>query len=375
MPVAGARPNFMKIAPLMHALQARGETFETHLVHTGQHYDEAMSESFFKTLSIPDPDENLGIGSGTHGEQVGRTMIEFEKVLERWPPDWVVLVGDVNATCACSITARKLGIRVAHVEAGLRSFDRSMPEEINRMVTDRLSDLLFTTDALADRNLAAEGVPAERIHRVGNVMIDSLETHRTEAARLDLDDVIRASLLDATSTGPFEDRTYAALTLHRPSNVDSRAVLRALTAYLVDEFSRELPIVWPIHPRTRARLEQFNLWNTVMQSQRVHLTAPLDYHAMLRLTMGAKLMLTDSGGLQEECCVLGVPCVTLRENTERPITLVEHGGASLLAGNSVERIRGACRQLLASPLAASRPPLWDGHAAQRIADVLTGYQT
>ncbi|MDA0322607.1 MAG: UDP-N-acetylglucosamine 2-epimerase (non-hydrolyzing) [Verrucomicrobia bacterium] len=374
MPVAGARPNFMKIAPLMHALQARGETFETHLVHTGQHYDEAMSESFFKTLSIPDPDENLGIGSGTHGEQVGRTMIAFEKVLERWRPDWVVVVGDVNATCACSITARKLGIRVAHIEAGLRSFDLSMPEEINRMVTDRLSDLLFTTDALADRNLATEGVPAERIHRVGNVMIDSLEAHRDAASKLNLSEVIGASLLAASAGPELEDGAYAVLTLHRPSNVDSRDVLQALVRYIVDEFSSERPVVWPVHPRTRARMEEFGLWEDVVQSDRVHLTAPLGYHAMLRLNMRAALMLTDSGGLQEECCVLGVPCVTLRENTERPITLVEHGGASLLAGNNVERIRGACKQLLASPPAASRPPLWDGHAAQRIADVLCAFE-
>lgn len=362
----------MKIAPLMHAMRARGDAFETRLVHTGQHYDKAMSGSFFEKLNIPDPDDNLGVGSGTHGEQVGRTMIEFEKVLERWRPDWVVVVGDVNATCACSITARKLGIHVAHVEAGLRSFDLAMPEEINRMVTDRLSDLLFTTDQLADKNLAAEGVAAERIHRVGNIMIDSLEAHRDEAAKLDLNDVIGSSPLNPAASARLEDGAYAALTLHRPSNVDIREVLQALIAYLADEFSSELPIVWPIHPRTRNRLQEFGLWETVVESEQMHVMEPVDYHAMLRLTMGAKLMLTDSGGLQEECCVLGVPCVTLRENTERPITLVEHGGVSLLAGHAVEDVRAACRRLLASPPAASRPPLWDGDTAQRIADVLAG---
>lgn len=370
MPVAGARPNFMKIAPLMHALAAHGDAFETRLVHTGQHYDAAMSASFFDKLNIPDPDENLGVGSGTHGEQVGRTMIAFEKVLDRWRPDWVVVVGDVNATCACSITARKLGIRVAHVEAGLRSFDLSMPEEINRMVTDRLSDLLFTTDELADANLAAEGVDPGRVHRVGNIMIDSLEAHRAEAESLDLKALFGDELAARGTEFSLEDRSYAALTLHRPSNVDSPDVLAGLIDYLVDTLSPELPIVWPIHPRTRDRLETFGLWNRVAGTPNILITGPVDYHAMLRLTMAAKVMLTDSGGLQEECCVLGVPCVTLRENTERPMTLVEHGGVSLLAGNTVDRIRQACDQLLSSPPAASRPALWDGGTAERIAGVL-----
>ena len=368
MSVVGARPNFIKIAPFVREITRFQDDFSHTLVHTGQHYDVAMSATFFKELNIPNPDVDLEIGSGTHAEQVGKTMIAFEKVISEKSPDWIVVVGDVNATCACSITAKKEHIPVAHIESGLRSFDLDMPEEINRMVTDRLSDLLFTTDALADENLRQEGIPEDRIKRVGNIMIDSLEAQRSTAAALD------PAMLCAVSTlpgaihppPPLKDNGFGLGTLHRPANVDDREILAPLVHFLTNEAAPVLPFIWPVHPRTRKKLEAFGLWDRLRNASGIILTQPLGYHEMLRLNMGAKVMLTDSGGLQEECCILGTPCLTLRGNTERPITLREHGGVSVLVGIDVERIRAEFTKAIASPRILSRPPLWDGHTAERI---------
>ena len=394
--VVGARPNFMKIAPLVRALRAHPRVRHT-LVHTGQHYDEAMSASFFRTLDIPDPDIHLGIGSGTHAEQVGRTMIAFEKVVREQRPDWVVVVGDVNATCACAITAAKEHVRLAHIEAGLRSFDPRMPEEINRLVTDRLANLLFTTDEIADANLRAEGVPPEKIRRVGNVMIDTLDVLRPQAEDIDVGAIAgvgenanmlktetlkREQPFQPSSTSPFQpfslsafqhlsnDPSYAVMTLHRPSNVDDRAVLTRLVDYVCGELAAQLPVIWSLHPRTEKRLAEFGLRERVDACAGLVLVPPLGYLQMLRLNLGARLMLTDSGGLQEECCVIGTPCLTLRENTERPVTLREHGGVSELVGNDIARIREVLPRMLAETKRPHRPPLWDGHAAERIAQEL-----
>jgi len=374
MSVVGARPNFMKIAPFIRELERHPECFQHTLVHTGQHYDATMSDAFFLSLRIPKPDVDLEIGSGSHAEQVGKTMIAFEKVVRERKPDWIVVVGDVNATCACSITAKKEHIKLAHIESGLRSFDLDMPEEINRMVTDRLSDLLFTTDELADANLIKEGVPTSRIKRVGNIMIDSLEEQRLVASRLNPNDICKVTALPGAlhPIPNLTDDRFSTITLHRPSNVDDKDILRGLVAFLTADVAPVLPLVWPVHPRTRKQLEQFGLWDTLRICPGVILTAPLGYHEMLRLTMGAKVMLTDSGGLQEECCVLGTPCLTLRWNTERPVTLREHGGVSILVGNDIQKIRMAFREAVTQPRTEHRPPLWDGRTAERIVANLMG---
>jgi UDP-N-acetylglucosamine 2-epimerase (non-hydrolysing) len=380
MSVVGARPNFMKIAPFIHAIHAHNKNrsplqprLDHYLVHTGQHYDVAMSETFFQSLRIPAPDVDLGIGSGTHAEQVGQTMIAFEKVVRQWRPDWVVVVGDVNATCACSITAKKEHVKLAHIEAGLRSFDLDMPEEINRMVTDRLSDLLFTTDEIADGNLRNEGTAEKRIARVGNIMIDTLESHRTEAEALDLNAIIAQHGLTDAPSAPASEVTagqFAVMTLHRPSNVDDPRTLAGLMDFVIDDMAKAMPLIWPIHPRTLKNLREFGLWERILQTPAIIVLQPLGYLEMLKLNVDARLMLTDSGGLQEECCVLGTPCLTLRWNTERPATLVEHGGASVLVGNDVELIRRTFHDTLSRSRTPHRPDLWDGRTALRIVERL-----
>ena len=372
--VVGARPNFMKVAPFCRALKAYPHVKHV-LVHTGQHYDVRMSEQFFKELDIPNPDINLEIGSGTHAEQVGRTMIAFEKVLREEKPDWVVVLGDVNATCACSITAKKEHIKCAHIEAGLRSRDMDMPEEINRLVTDRLSDLLFTPDRLSNDNLKAEGVPEKKIKFVGNIMIDTLERERVKAAALNVNAIIHENLIEAgevlaVKNLEVKENAYIAMTMHRPSNVDQCETLIPIMRFFLDEVSKEYPIVWAIHPRAQKMLKMFGLWDEVNVNPNMILVQPLGYHAMLRLNMGARLFMTDSGGLQEECCVLGTSCLTMRWNTERPITLMENGGASILVGNAVEKMRDAYRSQINAPRRAMRPALWDGHTAERIAKIL-----
>ena len=382
MSVVGARPNLMKIAPLAHAVARHNEDaivmgrerIEHYLVHTGQHYDAAMSADFFEALNIPSPSVDLGIGSGSHAEQVGRTMMAFEDVVQEQKPDWIVVVGDANATCACSITAKKEYVKLAHIEAGLRSFDLRMPEEINRMVTDRLSDALFTTDELADANLCAEGVPPERIKRVGNIMIDTLAANRDQAASLSVKEILESKAFKGHMS-PFdlsrlETGGFAVFTMHRPSNVDDPVVLCRIVEFLLDEVSREMPVLWPIHPRTQARLHSCGLWGRVSASTGIAPMQPIGYHEMLKLNMDCRLMLTDSGGLQEECCVLGTPCLTLRWNTERPVTLTEHGGVSVLVGDDIGKIRTGYHQMKDRPRHPHEPPLWDGHTAERIVAAL-----
>ncbi|MEI6696631.1 MAG: UDP-N-acetylglucosamine 2-epimerase (non-hydrolyzing) [Bacteroidota bacterium] len=370
--VVGARPNFMKIAPFCKAITSYNEThlnekIEHLLVHTGQHYDVRMSEAFFKALGIPDPDINLEVGSGSHAEQVGNTMIAFEKVLLDKKPDWVIVVGDVNATLSCSVAAKKLNIKVCHIEAGLRSGDMCMPEEINRLVTDRLSDLLLTPDRISSANLKAEGTTDQRMMFVGNIMIDTLEANHGKAKALLIEDIIQKNLAeeDLYQNNSPSDQTFAVMTLHRPSNVDTREVFEPLVNFLLDEVTNDYTMIWPIHPRARKQLHTYGLWERVKANKKLILLEPIGYHEMLRLNMGARIMLTDSGGLQEECCVLGTPCLTLRWNTERPVTLRENGGASVLVGNNIERIREEYYHTLSLECKPSRPELWDGHTAER----------
>jgi UDP-N-acetylglucosamine 2-epimerase (non-hydrolysing) len=379
MSVVGARPNFMKIAPFIRVIEQYNRNAPnsiTHLlVHTGQHYDIRMSESFFKSLHIPDPDINMEIGSGSHAEQLGLTMIAFEKVILEHKPDWVVVVGDVNATLACSVIAKRHQIKVCHIESGLRSGDMSMPEEINRLVTDRMSDLLLTPDRLSSENLAKEGIAGHKIQFVGNIMIDTLEANKALASSLDIDEIIRNNRVpDSMEHQLYEnDKKYALVTLHRPSNVDSEKVLTSIFEFFVNEVTSKIPIIWAIHPRTCNKLKSFNLWDKAIHDASLILLEPLDYHSMLRLNIGATLVLTDSGGLQEECCVLGTPCLTLRWNTERPVTLREFGGASVLVGNNIDRIREEFLKTISRDKSPSRPELWDGHTAERVLKAILDY--
>jgi UDP-N-acetylglucosamine 2-epimerase (non-hydrolysing) len=352
--VVGARPNFMKMAPIIASINRRSIEVSQTLVHTGQHYDEAMSAVFFGDLSMPEPDISLETRSGTPTGQMARIMPLFEEVLIAQQPDWVVVVGDVNSTIACALVASKLNVRVAHVEAGLRSFDRTMPEEINRLLTDQLADLLLTPSADADANLLREGIPIERIVRVGNVMIDTL-FQQIERAR-------NSAILDELELRP---REFAALTLHRPANVDNSKVLSRICS-AIGEIARELPVIFPAHPRTRARMREFGFGAPAG----VRVIAPLGYLDFLQLWSNARLALTDSGGLQEETTALGVPCLTLRENTERPITIEQ--GSNRLVGSNPGRIVGAAREILSGGVsyAGRAPELWDGHAADRIVEAL-----
>lgn len=375
--VVGARPNFMKIAPFIKEITAynvkSSQPIEHLLVHTGQHYDDRMSKAFFEALNIPEADINLGIGSGTHAEQVGNTMIAFEKVLLKEKPDWVIVLGDVNATLSCSVAAKKLHIKVCHIEAGLRSGDERMPEEINRLVTDRLSDLLLTPDRLSIENLEKEGVPTSRIKFVGNIMIDTLESNREKVKELSILDIIENNQLPSQQVPNNADFAFALMTLHRPSNVDEKEVLEPIIRFLLDEVTKNQSVIWPIHPRTQKQLVQFNLWDELMNHPKMILLYPLGYHEMLHLNMDAQVMLTDSGGLQEECCVLGTPCLTLRWNTERPITLEENGGASVLVGNNIDRIRQEYLSTLQKDRKPVRPELWDGATARRCLQAILDY--
>jgi UDP-N-acetylglucosamine 2-epimerase (non-hydrolysing) len=375
--VVGARPNFMKIAPFAHAIIEHNKTshdlIEHIIVHTGQHYDDRMSRVFFESLDIPEAQINLGIGSGSHAEQVGQTMIAFEKVLLEHQPDWVVVLGDVNATLACSVTAKKLNIKVCHIEAGLRSGDITMPEEVNRLVTDRLSDLLLTPDEMSSNNLRAEGAEEKRIRMVGNIMIDTLTKHRNKAEVLEVDQIIMANKFEDTAYAHIGENGFAMVTLHRPSNVDQEEVLRALVEFFISEVAVQMPLIWSIHPRTHKQLEHFGLLPLLKAQNNITLLQPLGYHEMLKMNMQSRIMLTDSGGLQEECTVLGTPCLTMRWNTERPVTLTEHGGASVLVGNNVERIKAEYYKALSTATKPQSPPLWDGQTAQRCLNALINY--
>jgi UDP-N-acetylglucosamine 2-epimerase (non-hydrolysing) len=348
--VVGARPNYMKAAAVIGAARRAG--MEQVLVHTGQHYGERMSDQFFADLALPPPDHHLGVGSGTHAEVTGRVMIALEPVIARTRPDWVVVVGDVNSTAAAALTASKLGVRVAHVEAGLRSFDRSMPEELNRVVTDALADLLLTPSPDADANLRNEGRPSQAIRFVGNVMIDMLDAHLARARARDVPGRLR-----------LERRKYAVATLHRAGNVDQPAALARLMA-LLGQVAAKLPVVFPVHPRTRARLDG----SPRAIAPGVRLTEPLGYLDFVGLLDGARLALTDSGGIQEETTVLGIPCLTLRDSTERPITLTE--GTNTLVGADGARLGPALDAALRSDRTPRRPRGWDGRAAERVVRAL-----
>jgi UDP-N-acetylglucosamine 2-epimerase (non-hydrolysing) len=357
--VVGARPNFVKIAPIAEAMRSY-TSLTPILVHTGQHYDYRMSQAFFEDLAIPEPDVNLEVGPGSHAEQTGEILISFEKVCLQERPDLVLVVGDVNSTLACALAAKKLGIRIAHVEAGLRSGDMSMPEEINRLCTDAISDFLFTTDRIAGDNLRREGAREESIFFVGNVMIDTLFKQRKAAGRLNV----------ARRVG-VEGMEYAILTLHRPSNTDERSVLEGLVRAVL-AVSEELPVVFPIHPRTSKALETHGLKHLLLTgvgASRIIVIEPLSYLDFLCLLEGARLALTDSGGLQEETTALGIPCLTLRNNTERPITCLE--GTNVLVGQKPEIIISAANRILAGDSrTAVQLEKWDGRAAERIVRTL-----
>ncbi len=355
--VVGARPNFMKIAPIMAAFRIHAPQLVVKLVHTGQHYDVAMNDRFFEQLGIPTPDISLEVGSASHAVQTAEIMKRFEPVLLEERPAAVLVVGDVNSTIACALVAAKLGVRVVHVEAGLRSRDRTMPEEINRILTDQLSDRLYTTEAEALDNLRAEGIDAARVCFAGNVMIDTLRASEAQAVPA------AQTLAAAADPAVFRQAGHALLTLHRPSNVDDPVVLARLLGVL-DEVSRELPVVFPVHPRTQGKIREAGL-GAVLDGTRWLVLPPVGYFEMLGLMREARLVLTDSGGLQEETTALGVPCLTLRENTERPITIAQ--GTNTLVGTDADAIRAAVREVLATGGKAGRTPeRWDGRAAGRI---------
>ena len=354
--IAGCRPNFVKLGPLLAAFR-RHEKIEPLLVHTGQHYDRELSEVFFRDLGLPEPDVVLRVGSASHAVQTARVMVEIERVLLEHVPDLVLVVGDVNSTLASALTAVKLGFPVAHVEAGLRSLDREMPEEVNRVVTDSVSDLLFATEASAVDNLRREGVPPFKVWLVGNVMADALLGS--------LDRIARSDVLDRLGLGR---RGYAVLTLHRPENVDHAGGALGIVEAL-EEIQRRVPIVFPVHPRTRGRFEELGLWRRLERARGLHPTAPLGYLDFLKLVRDAALVLTDSGGLQEETTVLGVPCLTLRPSTERPATVTD--GSNRIVGRDPAKIVAAAREALSGEWPAGRvPALWDGGASERIAAVL-----
>ncbi|MEM4724295.1 MAG: UDP-N-acetylglucosamine 2-epimerase (non-hydrolyzing) [Candidatus Hadarchaeum sp.] len=353
----GARPNLMKAAPLMEAMSLTAQ-LQPFLLHTGQHYDVNMSQIFFEELGLPKPDYYLGIGSGSHAKQTAQTMLAFEPVLVEQRPDLLLVVGDVNSTLACTLVASKLHVPVAHVEAGLRSFNRRMPEEINRVVTDALSDMLFTTERQANENLLREGVALGKIYFVGNVMVDTLLKHRERALKLQLPDLLGIT-----------PGHYAVLTLHRPENVDDLSILQHLLE-AIGEISSQLPVIFPVHPRTRRNIEVFGLSYLLEKFPDLICQDPLGYLEFLALMAQAKFVLTDSGGIQEETTVLGIPCLTLRAETERPVTVTE--GTNTLVGTDTERLFIEVQRILDGQGKVGRlPELWDGHAAERIVARLT----
>ncbi len=356
--VCGARPNFMKIAPIINAFKKSG-AIETCLVHTGQHYDEKMSRLFFDQLNIPRPDINLAVGSGSHAVQTAEIMKKFEPVVLDYQPDYVLVVGDVNSTIACGLVAVKLGIKLIHVEAGLRSFDRSMPEEINRILTDSISDLLFVTEQSGVDNLLREGVDATKIHFVGNVMIDTLLANRDKAEQ--------STILEKLGLGK---KRYALITLHRPSNVDNITNLEKIVSAL-EEIQKDLHLVFPIHPRTRKNIAESALQARMSSMQNLILLDPVGYLDFLKLMAHAAVVITDSGGVQEETTILQVPCLTLRENTERPVTVTE--GTNQLVKLATHEILTAYNELKENKFCAACkiPTLWDGHAADRITETIS----
>jgi UDP-N-acetylglucosamine 2-epimerase (non-hydrolysing) len=357
--VCGARPNFMKIAPLLTAMNRSGYPFDGILIHTGQHYDYNMSKAFFEDLELPEPDIHLGIGAGTHGEQTGRALIEMEKALMQEKPGLVVVVGDVNSTLAAALAAVKLQIPIAHIEAGMRSFDLAMPEEVNRLLTDHVSDYLFTTSSDDDANLLKEGIPGEKIHRVGNIMVDCLLANIDKAKR---------------RPGPagldLPEKGYAVLTLHRPANVDVPETLSGLMKSIL-EVARMIPVVFPVHPRTRERLEEAGFsGGSAGENSHPFLIEPLRYLDFIALLMRSKFVMTDSGGVQPESTVLGIPCLTLRDTTEWKVTVRQ--GTNILVGDKAAGLAARAADIIASPpgKAPRHPELWDGRTAERIVAIL-----
>ncbi len=364
MCVVGARPNFMKIAPIIRELNKEDNIFTPVLIHTGQHYDKSMKGEIFDQLGIPEPDVDLGIGSGSHAEQTGMIMIKFDAELTEKKPAIVLVVGDVNSTIACSLTAVKRNIPVVHVEAGLRSYDRAMPEEINRILTDQISDILFTTEKDAVNNLESEGINKNNVYFVGNVMIDTL---LNSISKIDSIDNILQKYIDK-NIDRVSENNYGILTLHRPSNVDNEDILKSLLN-AVKEISSNLPIIFPIHPRTKLKLIEFGLNELLENSKNIIILPPIGYLDLLGLMKSSKLVLTDSGGIQEETTALGVPCITLRENTERPVTVTD--GTNTIVGTDTEKLMHCFNDiLLHGGKAGQIPEKWDGHAAERIIDEL-----
>lgn len=363
--VVGARPNFMKMAPIIRQLQNVNHLIKPYLVHTGQHYDQAMKDTFFQQLGIPEPDKDLGVGSGSHAVQTANIMLQFEPVLDEIKPFAVLVVGDVNSTIACGLVAVKKQIPLIHVEAGLRSYDREMPEEINRILTDQLSDLLLTTERAATDNLQKEGISVDRICFTGNVMIDSLLSNCQQASP------VLTTLQNYGCTVDIQAKNYALLTLHRPSNVDDADTLARLIG-VIGDVSQKLPVIFPVHPRTQQKITQAGLLDK-LPADRVIMLPPVSYLEMLGLMQSAQLVLTDSGGLQEETTALGVPCITLRENTERPITVTE--GTNTIVGTDAAKIMQCVDDILSSGGKSGRiPEYWDGQAAQRIvAEIVRRY--
>jgi UDP-N-acetylglucosamine 2-epimerase (non-hydrolysing) len=356
--IVGARPNFMKVAPIQKEMSLRDNLYKPILLHTGQHYDKKMSTLFFDDLNLPRPEIYLGVGSGSHAEQTAKIMIAFEKACLKHKPDLILVVGDVNSTIGCSLVASKLGIPVAHVEAGLRSFDRSMPEEVNRILTDTLSDFLFITERSGEINLLKEGKDSNKIHFVGNVMIDSLINFLEKASQ--------SKVLEKFNLIPQD---YLLITLHRPSNVDSRNTLLNIVKIL-EEIQKKIKIIFPVHPRTRNKLEEFNLYSSLTKLKKLILTDPVGYLDFLQLEKNSRFILTDSGGIQEETTYLGIPCLTLRENTERPITT--EIGTNEIVGMDSDKILNSVETILAGEWKQGKiPPFWDGHAAERIIHILS----
>lgn len=355
--VVGARPNFVKIAPLINQIKKYPEIFNSILVHTGQHYDYELSKQIFNDLDIPEPDVYLDVGSASDSIQTAKIMIGFEGVLHKEKPDLVIVVGDVNSTIACALTSAKMGIKIAHVEAGLRSFDRSMPEEINRLLTDAISDYLFITEPSAEINLLREGISKSKIYMVGNIMIDSLIKNKE-----------KSSLSTILNELKLEPKTYVPLTLHRPSNVDTNEGL-INTLNIVNEIQKKLKVIFPLHPRTKKRIKEFNLETKIETMDNLKIINPLGYLDFLKLMMEAKFVLTDSGGIQEETTFLNIPCITLRENTERPITLEE--GTNMIVSCDKEKVIDGVNKIFIGEEKKGRiPKLWDGHTAERIVDIL-----
>lgn len=378
--VVGARPNFMKVAPL-HRVFERRDNLDSVIVHTGQHYDERMSQVFFNQLGLPKPDHYLGIGGGTHTQQTARIMLAFEEVLDEENPDLVIVVGDVNSTVACTLVAVKKGIKVAHVEAGLRSGDRSMPEEINRLVTDAISDLLFVSEASGLKNLLSEGVDEKKIHYVGNVMIDSLVHFLPQADKLQISQIIAENELLTKKLKTGESPTarielsevqsgYCLTTMHRPSNVDNQEGLEKIIS-IIKGVAERLPVIFAVHPRTQNNLEKFDLWSHLMEISNVFLTAPLGYLEFVKCMKDARLVITDSGGIQEETTYLQVPCITFRNSTERPST-VQVGSNTLMPDLDVDHVLALTNEILKGNNPIGKiPEKWDGHAAKRIAEIVT----